>query len=66
MAFKCNCGGETRIVSDSLVLHACRNKYAPATSYYDSITRFMEYERVQISPKLTNGEVKYNWFAKYK
>ncbi len=64
--FSCNCGGQIKVMSESIVLHACRNKYAPGTSYYDGIPNLMEYNRVQINPKLTNGEVKYNWFVKYE
>ena len=33
--FHCSCSGLVKIISDDLVLHACCNKYAPGTSYYD-------------------------------
>ncbi len=63
--FQCGCGGKIKIVSETEVLHACKQKYAHGTSYYDGIDRFMPYKRVQINPNLTNGEIKYNWFFKW-
>jgi len=64
--FHCTCSGLAKIISDDLVLHACHNKYAPGTSYYDGIPKFIQYNRVQINPKLTDGELKYNWFIHYE
>ena len=64
--FKCKCGGEVRLISDSIVLHACHEKYAPGTSFYDGIPHFTQYNRIQINPVLTNGEVRYNWFVNWE
>jgi hypothetical protein len=63
--FECGCNGAVQVISDNLVLHACNHKGSPLTSYYDGKQHFGTYERVQINPKLTNGEVKYNWFFKW-
>jgi len=63
--FKCNCGGETKVVDEAHILHACKNKYSQSTSYYDGISRFIEYERAQINSKITSGAIKYNWFVKW-
>ena len=63
--FSCDCGGPIIELSNNLVKHACSHKYVLATSYYDGIDKFMEYECIQINPDLTDGEVKYNWFVKW-
>lgn len=52
--FKCGCKGQTKIISDNEVLHACSHKYSPATSYYDGIPKFTPYKRY--------GK---NWFVEY-
>ena len=63
--FECDCGGEIKATSETSVLHACKNKYAPGTSYYDGIARFISYDRVRVNPALTNGAEKYNWFLRW-
>ena len=64
--FHCSCNGSITKISDDLVLHACHCKYAPGTSYYDNKQTFIPYRRIQINPKLTNGELRYNWFVEYE
>ena len=61
--FNCKCGGAIKIISDDKVLHSCKNKYAHSETYYNGIENFVPYRRVQINPRFTNGEVKYNWFV---
>ena len=61
--FECDCGGAVYEIDPVTVDHACANKYAPATSYYDGEQRLMRHKRVQINPSLTGGEVKFNWFV---
>lgn len=53
--FDCNCGGKTKIIDDANVLHACKHKYSPATSYYDGIDKFIHYKRYR-----------HNWFVSYE
>jgi hypothetical protein len=64
--FSCGCGGPTRCIDETRVEHACRNKYAPATSFFDGEERFAAYRRVQINPSLTGGEVKFKWFLEWE
>jgi hypothetical protein len=61
--FDCDCGGSIQALAEDRVLHACRLKYAPATSYYDGVDRPVQWRRVQINPALTDGRAKYNWFV---
>lgn len=63
--FECACGGPISRPWPSLALHQCANKYAPGTSYYDGVGRWVEYKRVLISPALTGGAVKFNWFVSW-
>ena len=60
--FHCSCSGLVKIISDDLVLHSCKKKYAPSETYYNGVENFVPYRRIQVNTKLTNGEVKYNWF----
>ncbi len=64
--FSCDCDGPVRAKSESLVSHACRHKYAAATSYYDGKDRFVEYKRTQVNPRLTNGLTKYRWYVNWQ
>ena len=63
--FRCDCGGGVERISDTRIIHACANKYATPTSYYDGKPRFAPYNRVQISRELTGGTERYNWFASW-
>ena len=59
--FSCNCGGRTILVSDTVVRHAC---IRPSQSYgFDGVE--CTYERVQVSPEITGGAIRYNWFRRY-
>ena len=64
--FSCKCGGAIKVISDVEVLHSCKGKYAPSETYYNGIENFVPYRRVQINPKLTNGEIEYNWFIDWE
>ena len=63
--FRCDCGGEVRVLGEALVWHACAKKYAPGTSYYDGVDRFIRYERVQATFRGPHGEPLYSWFVKW-
>ena len=58
--FECDCGGPVNEIDPVTIDHACANKYAPATSYYDGIERFVRHVRVQV---LTGGNNQFNWFV---
>ena len=60
--FQCDCGGPTKVIDDEHVSHACRHKYAFATSFYDGIDRFVPFGRVQVNPMLTKGKIQYSWW----
>jgi len=53
--FDCGCGGKIKVIDESNVLHACKHKYSPATSYYDGIDRFIPYKRYRT-----------NWFVDWQ
>ena len=53
--FDCNCGGKTKVIDDANVLHACKHKYSPATSYYDGIDKLIPYKRYGA-----------NWFVEWQ
>jgi len=53
--FECNCGGKTKMIDDANVLHACHHKYAPVTSYYDGVDKFIPYKRYGV-----------NWFIDWQ
>ena len=64
--FQCDCKGPVKTLVPDKVLHACRNKYAPLTSYFDGVERWASKVRVQVNPQLTGGEIRYNWFQEYR
>ena len=64
--FGCDCGGEVKEIDCETVLHCCRRKYAPLTSYYDGVERPVRYQRVRVNPELTGGVVKYNWYVAWQ
>ena len=61
--FSCGCNGPTRVITAGRVEHACASKYANATSFYDGVDRFLQWERAEINRELTNGQLRYNWMA---
>jgi len=58
--FTCGCGGQTRVIDAETVEHACKHKYAPGTSFYDGVARFVRYERVAL---VAGG---FKWFVKWE
>ncbi len=62
--FACNCGGDTRVQSDTLVLHDC--KAQPGCKVFDYPRGFVRWIRVQINPQLTGGAERYNWFIDWQ
>ena len=58
--FHCPCEGPVKVISETLIEHACKNKYAPGTSYYDGVDCFIQYKRVA-----TRG-VTYTWWVVYE
>jgi Fe2+ or Zn2+ uptake regulation protein len=58
--FNCACGGKVTMINQNTASHKCESIFANHQDLPESI-----YERVQINPKLTNGEIKYNWFLKW-
>jgi hypothetical protein len=61
--FTCDCDGPIHEIDPVTIEHACSNKYAPSTSFYDGVHRFIRHVRVQVNPALTGGTVKFNWFV---
>ena len=60
--FHCACGGPIERVSDERVIHACRRtSQSYGVEFYP-----VPYRRVQIDPRLTKGEIRYNWFADWR
>lgn len=59
--FTCGCGGPITLISPTEVQHACAHKYAPATSFYDDVPKFVTYKRVPIK-----NTARYNWFVEWE
>ena len=57
--FSCGCKGKVTVITENTISHCCKH-LASVKQFGDSE---ISYKRVQINPKLTNGETRYNWFV---
>ena len=63
--FSCPCGGDVRVIAPDYVLHKCLLKDNPGY-YCRADATYQPWKRIQVSPKITQGTLKYNWFADWQ